>query len=123
MLATSKANWRIVGLLRECGRDCCHTPGEDSTCGKRVGWQLGDLLNGDDQNYIKATSKAAVEYGVGMRLPLADNLMRGAANAECLFAAGLTSTAIVVKNVFWTALWAVFGHEDAPYRIVKELAN
>ena len=33
---------KIVESFRDWGRDCWCEPGEDDTCGKRFGWQLGD---------------------------------------------------------------------------------
>lgn len=43
---------RILESFRDWGRDCwCH-PGKDNTCGKRFGWQLGDLPQGYDHKYI-----------------------------------------------------------------------
>jgi CDP-6-deoxy-D-xylo-4-hexulose-3-dehydrase len=42
---------RIVRSLRDWGRDCWCAPGESNTCGKRFGWQLGDLPCGYDHKY------------------------------------------------------------------------
>jgi CDP-6-deoxy-D-xylo-4-hexulose-3-dehydrase len=42
---------RIVRSLRDWGRDCWCAPGEANTCGKRFGWQLGDLPLGYDHKY------------------------------------------------------------------------
>ena len=42
---------RIVESFRDWGRDCYCAPGEDNTCGKRFGWQLGDLPVGYDHKY------------------------------------------------------------------------
>ena len=33
----------IVESFRDWGRDCWCEPGKDNTCGKRFGWQLGEL--------------------------------------------------------------------------------
>ena len=33
----------IIDSFRDWGRDCYCAPGKDNTCGKRFGWQLGDL--------------------------------------------------------------------------------
>lgn len=43
---------RIVRSVRDWGRDCWCAPGESNTCGKRFGWQLGDLPKGYDHKYI-----------------------------------------------------------------------
>jgi CDP-6-deoxy-D-xylo-4-hexulose-3-dehydrase len=42
---------RIVRSVRDWGRDCWCAPGESNTCGKRFGWQLGDLPLGYDHKY------------------------------------------------------------------------
>jgi len=42
---------RIIESLRDWGRDCYCGPGKDNTCGKRFGWQLGDLPLGYDHKY------------------------------------------------------------------------
>ena len=42
---------RIVRSVRDWGRDCWCAPGESNTCGKRFGWQLGDLPEGYDHKY------------------------------------------------------------------------
>lgn len=42
----------IVRSVRDWGRDCWCAPGESNTCGKRFGWQLGDLPCGYDHKYI-----------------------------------------------------------------------
>ncbi|WP_371324635.1 lipopolysaccharide biosynthesis protein RfbH [Dechloromonas sp. ZY10] len=38
--------------FRDWGRDCYCAPGCDNTCGKRYGWQLGNLPPGYDHKYI-----------------------------------------------------------------------
>jgi len=38
--------------VRDWGRDCWCDPGVSDTCGKRFGWQLGDLPFGYDHKYI-----------------------------------------------------------------------
>ena len=43
---------RIILSLRDWGRDCWCEPGKDNTCGKRFGWQLGELPFGYDHKYI-----------------------------------------------------------------------
>lgn len=42
----------IIQSLRDWGKDCWCQPGVDNTCGKRFGWQLGDLPLGYDHKYI-----------------------------------------------------------------------
>ena len=42
---------KIVESIRDWGRDCYCGPGEDNTCGKRFGWQLGELPKGYDHKY------------------------------------------------------------------------
>jgi len=43
---------KIIRSLRGWGRDCWCASGKDNTCGKRFGWQLGDLPEGFDHKYI-----------------------------------------------------------------------
>ena len=38
--------------FRDWGRDCWCASGKDDTCGKRFGWQLGELPRGYDHKYI-----------------------------------------------------------------------
>ncbi|NDD66068.1 lipopolysaccharide biosynthesis protein RfbH [bacterium] len=42
---------RIAESIRDWGRDCFCPPGKDDTCGKRFGWQLGELPYGYDHKY------------------------------------------------------------------------
>jgi CDP-6-deoxy-D-xylo-4-hexulose-3-dehydrase len=42
---------RVVNSFRDWGRDCWCEPGKDNTCGKRFGWQQGDLPAGYDHKY------------------------------------------------------------------------
>src|SRR5207248_1266613 len=42
---------KLVESFRDWGRDCWCEPGKDNTCGKRFGWQLGDLPFGYDHKY------------------------------------------------------------------------
>ena len=42
----------LIDSFRDWGRDCYCAPGKDNTCGKRFGWQLGDLPFGYDHKYI-----------------------------------------------------------------------
>ena len=43
---------RIAESFRDWGRDCYCAPGKENTCGKRFGWQLGDLPPGYDHKCI-----------------------------------------------------------------------
>ncbi len=43
---------RIVRSIRDWGRDCWCAPGESNTCGRRFGWQLGDLPPGYDHKFV-----------------------------------------------------------------------
>ena len=43
---------KIVRSMRDWGRDCWCDPGVSDTCGKRFGWQLGELPFGYDHKYI-----------------------------------------------------------------------
>ena len=42
----------LVESFRDWGRDCWCASGKDNTCGKRFGWQLGQLPQGYDHKYI-----------------------------------------------------------------------
>ncbi|HUB03407.1 MAG TPA: lipopolysaccharide biosynthesis protein RfbH [Terriglobales bacterium] len=42
----------LVESFRDWGRDCWCAPGKENTCGKRFGWQLGQLPYGYDHKYI-----------------------------------------------------------------------
>ena len=41
----------LVESFRDWGRDCYCEPGDENTCGKRFGWQLGTLPFGYDHKY------------------------------------------------------------------------
>ncbi|HEY9760857.1 MAG TPA: lipopolysaccharide biosynthesis protein RfbH [Oculatellaceae cyanobacterium] len=43
---------KVVRSLRDWGRDCWCDPGVNNTCGKRFGWQLGQLPFGYDHKYV-----------------------------------------------------------------------
>ena len=50
---TRDMKWKaIVESFRDWGRDCWCASGKDNTCGKRFGWQLGELPEGYDHKYI-----------------------------------------------------------------------
>ena len=42
----------IVESFRDWGRDCWCAPGAENTCGRRFGWQLGELPYGYDHKYV-----------------------------------------------------------------------
>lgn len=42
---------KLLESFRDWGRDCWCAPGKDNTCGKRFGWQLGELPCGYDHKY------------------------------------------------------------------------
>jgi CDP-6-deoxy-D-xylo-4-hexulose-3-dehydrase len=42
----------IIDSFRDWGRDCYCAPGKENTCGKRFGWELGELPFGYDHKYI-----------------------------------------------------------------------
>jgi CDP-4-dehydro-6-deoxyglucose reductase, E1 len=44
----------LAESFRDWGRDCWCDPGKDNTCGKRFGWQLGQLPKGYDHKYTYA---------------------------------------------------------------------
>jgi CDP-6-deoxy-D-xylo-4-hexulose-3-dehydrase len=69
---------KLVESFRDWGRDCWCAPGADNTCGKRFGWQLGELPAGYDHKYtyshvgynLKATDmQAAVGVAQLKKLP------------------------------------------------------
>jgi CDP-6-deoxy-D-xylo-4-hexulose-3-dehydrase len=43
---------KLIMSFRDWGRDCWCEPGADDTCGKRFGWELGNLPYGYDHKYI-----------------------------------------------------------------------
>ncbi len=43
---------KVVESFRDWGRDCWCAPGAENTCGRRFGWQLGELPFGYDHKYI-----------------------------------------------------------------------
>ena len=43
---------KIIKSIKEWGRDCWCSPGQDNTCKKRFNWQLGNLPFGYDHKYI-----------------------------------------------------------------------
>jgi CDP-6-deoxy-D-xylo-4-hexulose-3-dehydrase len=52
VLTDSSRLKRVVESFRDWGRDCWCASGRDNTCGKRFGWQLGDLPAGYDHKYV-----------------------------------------------------------------------
>jgi len=51
VLTNTPALHTIAESFRDWGRDCWCEPGCDNTCGKRFGWQLGDLPAGYDHKF------------------------------------------------------------------------
>ena len=51
VLTQKPALKRLIESFRDWGRDCWCETGKDNTCGKRFGWQLGDLPFGYDHKY------------------------------------------------------------------------
>src|SRR5690606_18193027 len=43
---------RTATSIRDWGRDCWCDPGKSDTCGKRFGWQCGELPFGYDHKYV-----------------------------------------------------------------------
>lgn len=56
--------YRANRQFRDWGRDCWCDTGKDNTCGKRFGWQLGQLPMGYDHKYIYSQ--------IGFNLKLSD---------------------------------------------------
>jgi CDP-6-deoxy-D-xylo-4-hexulose-3-dehydrase len=52
VLVRDAATKKLVESFRDWGRDCWCDPGKENTCGRRFGWQLGDLPYGYDHKYI-----------------------------------------------------------------------
>ena len=52
VLVKSGSMKKIVESFRDWGRDCWCPTGMDNTCGRRFGWQLGDLPFGYDHKYV-----------------------------------------------------------------------
>ena len=92
----------LVESFRDWGRACWCDPGKENTCGKRFGWQLGDLPLGYDHKYIythvgynlKATEMQAaiglaqlekLEGFVSARRDNFDSLFTGLADLEEFF--------------------------------------
>jgi CDP-6-deoxy-D-xylo-4-hexulose-3-dehydrase len=82
---------KVIESFRDWGRDCWCPPGQDNTCGKRFGWQLGDLPAGYDHKYtyshigynLKATDMQAA-VGVAQLAKLPDFIRRRRENFATL---------------------------------------
>ncbi|MGA2081020.1 MAG: lipopolysaccharide biosynthesis protein RfbH [Holophaga sp.] len=78
---------KLVESFRDWGRDCWCDPGRDNTCGKRFGWQAGELPHGYDHKYtyshlgynLKLTDLQAA-VGVSQLAKLPDFIARRRAN-------------------------------------------
>jgi len=55
VLVNTPALARVARSVRDWGRSCWCAPGESNTCGKRFGWELGELPRGYDHKYIYST--------------------------------------------------------------------
>jgi CDP-6-deoxy-D-xylo-4-hexulose-3-dehydrase len=81
----------LVESFRDWGRDCWCEPGDENTCGRRFGWQLGDLPCGYDHKYtyshvgynLKATDLQAA-VGLAQLGKVDDFIQRRRANGRAL---------------------------------------
>ena len=118
----------LVESFRDWGRDCWCDPGKENTCGKRFGWQLGELPCGYDHKYtyshvgynLKATDLQA-SIGVAQLAKLPAFIETRNANWQRLHA-GLSDLADVLIMPQATAdsdpSWFGFlisVREDAPF--------
>ena len=94
VLVNNPALAKAVRSVRDWGRDCWCAPGESNTCGKRFGWELGELPRGYDHKYVYSTLgynfkptdlQAAIGCAQLDRLP--DFVERRRANFRRLYAA------------------------------------
>ncbi|AOZ92249.1 lipopolysaccharide biosynthesis protein RfbH [Paenibacillus crassostreae] len=91
VLTASPKLKKIVESFRDWGRDCWCNPGKDNTCGKRFGWQLGDLPYGYDHKYtyshigynLKVTDMQAA-VGVAQLQKLPDFIAKRRSNFDYL---------------------------------------
>jgi CDP-4-dehydro-6-deoxyglucose reductase, E1 len=81
----------LIESFRDWGRDCWCDPGKDNTCGKRFGWQAGELPFGYDHKYtyshigynLKVTDMQAA-IGVAQLKKLPDFIAARRANFQRL---------------------------------------
>lgn len=52
VVTSDKTLFRILRSLKDWGRDCYCSPGENNTCGQRFSGQYGDLPYGYDHKYV-----------------------------------------------------------------------
>lgn len=55
VIVNTPALARVARSVRDWGRACYCAPGESNTCGKRFGWELGELPRGYDHKYVYST--------------------------------------------------------------------
>lgn len=86
-----KSTSKLLESFRDWGRDCWCKPGDQDTCGKRFGWNLGELPAGYDHKYIyshlgynlKATDMQAA-IGLSQLRKLDDFVARRRENYQAL---------------------------------------
>ena len=79
--------------IRDWGRDCYCDPGKSDTCGKRFGWQLGELPHGYDHKYIYSNvgyNLKATDLQAAIGLAQTDKIERFVAARRRNFAALLS---------------------------------
>ena len=116
----------LVESFRDWGRDCWCASGVDNTCGKRFGWQLGELPKGYDHKYTYShfgynLKPLDIQAAIGVqqlrklpdfvraRIDNWDCLRRGLANLEEFFEFMLPTHA-----TGWTPQGFEWSHESQP---------